>query len=78
MPHHIPPLSGQSSTSSIEPIFVSVVDAARILALSRWQVYALCDEGRIESHYEGRRRLVRVDSLRAYADSLPKVRSEDA
>lgn len=57
----------------IGPIFVSVKQAARALNISPWSCYQLLDSGKIVSQYQGRRRLVRVDSLRAYADSLPTV-----
>lgn len=60
-------------TEQIQPIFVSVKEAARILALTTWSVYQLLDQQKIASQYHGSRRLVRVDSLRAYADSLPIV-----
>jgi excisionase family DNA binding protein len=59
--------------TEIQPIFVSVKEAARILGLTTWSVYQLCDQQKIVSQYHGRRRLVRVDSLHEYADSLPDV-----
>lgn len=55
----------------IDPIFVTVKTAASALALSEWQVYQLLDAQKIESRYQGRRRLVVVDSLREYARRLP-------
>lgn len=54
-----------------EPIFVSVNEAARILSLTPWSVYKLCDEQVLVSQYHGRRRLVRYESVKAYADGLP-------
>lgn len=60
----------------LEPIFVSVADAAALLGVSKWVVYQKLDAGLIESRYEGRLRLVKVDSLKAYAESLPTVRPE--
>ena len=59
--------------TEIQPIFVSVKEAARILGLTTWSVYQLLDAQKIASQYHGRRRLVRVESLREYADSLPDV-----
>lgn len=59
------------SKSGIEPIFISVAEAADALAVSRWQMYQLLNEQRIESRYQGRKRLVLVDSLRTYANNLP-------
>lgn len=55
----------------IDPIFVSVKDAAAALGLSTWQTYQLLDAQKIESRYQGRRRLVVVESLREYARNLP-------
>ena len=55
----------------IDPIFVTVKTAAGALGLSEWQVYQLLDAQKIESRYQGRRRLVVVDSLRHYARNLP-------
>lgn len=67
--------------SQIHPdqkIFVSVKEAAAMLSLTTWSVYKLLDEQAIKSQYHGRRRLVRVDSLREYADSLPTTSSDVA
>lgn len=55
----------------IDPIFVSVKEAADALGLTPWSVYQLLDKQAIESQYHGRRRLVKVTSLREYADNLP-------
>lgn len=63
----------------IDPIFVSVKDAAQALGLSTWQTYVLLDKQEIESRYFGRKRLVVVESLRKFAANLPTERSvEDA
>lgn len=63
-----------SAASQIEPIFVTVKEAARILALSPFTVSKKLDAGLIDSRYEGTRRLVRLASLAEYADSLPTER----
>jgi len=60
--------------SDITPIFVSVKEAAQMLGITQWSVYKLCDEQAIRSQYHGKRRLVRLDSLREYADGLPEWR----
>lgn len=57
----------------LSPIFVSVKQAAKALNISPWSMYQLLNEGKVVAQYKGTRRLVRVDSLRAYADSLPTV-----
>lgn len=55
----------------LDPIFVSVKQAAQMLGLSTWVMYELLNANKIDSRYQGRRRLVLVNSLRAYADDLP-------
>lgn len=56
-----------------DPIFVSVKEAARMLGLSTWSMYQKLDQQVIESRYDGRKRLVVVESLRKYAAALPEV-----
>lgn len=62
----------------IEPIHVSVRDAARILGISPHHCTRLLDaEGSpIDSRYLGKRRLVVLASLREYAANLPSTRPE--
>lgn len=67
-----------TEAEGIEPIFVSVKQAAQALAISPWSCYQLLDEQKIESRYEGRRRLVLVASLREYAANMPTIRPESA
>lgn len=62
------------NTTEIAPIFVSVKQAAVMLCLSRWSVDKLCQAGTIESRWHSNRRLVSVESIRAYAASLPTER----
>lgn len=57
----------------LDPIYVSVKEAARILGVSTWLMYQRLDQQVIESRYEGRKRLVVVESLRKYAAGLPEV-----
>jgi hypothetical protein len=66
------------SDTSLDPILVSVKDAARVIGVSPWVVYQQLDAGAIESRYVGRRRLVVVESLRRYVDGLPTTAPEDA
>lgn len=60
----------------LDPIFVSVKEAARLLGLSTWSMYQKLDQQVIESRYDGRKRLVSVESLREYAASLPTAAPE--
>ncbi len=57
--------------TGIDPLFISVKQAAAALNITAWQTYRLLDDQLIDSRYIGRRRLVNVDSLRAYAGTLP-------
>jgi excisionase family DNA binding protein len=59
---------------ALQPIFVSVKEAARLLTLTPWSVYKLLDAGEIEARYHGKRRLVVLTSLREYAAHLPSER----
>lgn len=67
-----------AEVSTVEPIFVSVKDAAKVLGISLWAMYQLLDdEARpIDSRYKGSRRLVSVASLREYAANLPTDRPD--
>lgn len=60
----------------IDPIFISVKEAAEALSLSPWKVYRLLDSDAIASQYEGSKRLVLVESLREYAANLPTTKPE--
>jgi excisionase family DNA binding protein len=48
----------------VEPLALSINDAARALSLGRTSIYAMIADGRLEAFKLGRRTLVRVDSLR--------------
>ena len=62
--------------AKIDPISISVKDAAATLGVSPMTVYRLCDAQAIESVYLGRKRLVLVASLREYAANLPTTAPE--
>jgi excisionase family DNA binding protein len=48
----------------MEPLAVSINDAARVLGLGRTSIYAMIGDGRLEAFKLGRRTLVKVDSIR--------------
>jgi predicted DNA-binding transcriptional regulator AlpA len=62
------------SPATHEPIFVSVADTMKMLGLSRNQTYRLLNNGRLESRYFGRRRLVLMSSINEFAQALPAER----
>lgn len=62
--------------ANLDPIYVSVMEAARILGVSTWLMYKRLDEQAIESRYEGRKRLVLLTSLREYAAAMPTTASK--
>lgn len=64
------PASGNGHRLVSKPIFTSVKEAARLLNLSPWSVYKLCDSGVLASGKEGRRRQVSMASVREYADQV--------
>jgi len=51
----------------MESLLISIPDAARALGLGRSKLYELIAEGRLETVSIGRRRLVRVESVRVLA-----------
>ncbi len=71
---------GHPPTEGIEPIHVSVADAARILGISPHHCNRLinADDSPIASRYLGKRRLVVLASLREYAANLPIEREASA
>ena len=54
-----------------EPILLSIEKAAEALSIGRSKTYQLISEGRLLTVSIGRRRLVRVDSVRAVANGEP-------
>lgn len=65
--------TSETEDGTIDPIFVSVAQAAKALNISPWSCYQLLKDQRIRSAKHGTRRLVYVDSLREYADSLGRA-----
>jgi excisionase family DNA binding protein len=62
--------------AEIPPIFVSVPDAARLLAVSLSVAYDLIRAGELVSVKRGRSRLVSLQSVRDYADRLMAAAGE--
>jgi excisionase family DNA binding protein len=48
----------------MEPLAISIKDAARTLGLGRTSIYAMIADGRLEAFKIGRRTLVRMESIR--------------
>ena len=51
----------------MEPLLYSIPDAAKALSVGRSKLYELISDGALETVTIGRRRLIRVDSIRALA-----------
>lgn len=70
------PANTSNSQRSEDPKFLTVKEAAARLGggYSPWVINKLCRDGKIESRWHNRRRLVVVTSLDEYADSLPSER----
>lgn len=56
----------------MDPINLSIIDAARTLGVGRSKLYELINDGQLETVKLGTRTLVRVASIRAFSDSLVK------
>jgi excisionase family DNA binding protein len=48
----------------MEPLALSINDTARALSLGRTSIYAMIADGRLEAFRLGRRRLIRMESIR--------------
>jgi excisionase family DNA binding protein len=48
----------------MEPLALSINDAAKALSLGRTSIYAMISDGRLEAFKLGRRTLIRVESIR--------------
>ena len=55
----------------MDAVLLSIRDAAKALSLGRSTVYELIHEGRLVTITVGRRRLVRADSVLAFAAGSP-------
>ncbi|MEL1249087.1 helix-turn-helix domain-containing protein [Aurantiacibacter gilvus] len=54
----------------MEALLVSINEAAKALNLGRTSIYALINEGKLETRKMGRRRLVTTASIKRLADGL--------
>lgn len=57
----------QNNSESRDPFLVSISAASRLLSISRWHLYHLVSSGRFPSIKIGRRRLIKMDDIRAIA-----------
>jgi excisionase family DNA binding protein len=48
----------------MEPLALSINDTAKALGLGRTSIYAMIADGRLDAFRLGRRRLVRMESIR--------------
>jgi len=48
----------------MEPLALSVNDAAKALSLGRTSIYAMISDGRLEAFKLGRRTLIKMESVR--------------
>jgi excisionase family DNA binding protein len=55
----------------MEPLMLTVVEAAAACGLSRTKIYELATEGRLTIRKCGKRSLIATDDLRALMESLP-------
>lgn len=64
--------TANTNVSDVEPLAVTVKDAARLSGLSEWTIRDLLNKRHVQSRRHGRRVLVLHASLRAYIDNLPE------
>lgn len=56
--------------SPTPPLFVDPREAARLLSISRAEIYNILAAGRMRSVKHGKRRLIPMDELHRFAESL--------
>ena len=56
--------------SSVEPLFLTLNEGFKVISVGRTKGYQLIDEGKITMVKVGKKSLVSVASLRAFAESL--------
>ena len=61
---------GLNMISSVEPLFLPVNEGFKVISVGRTMGYRLIDEGKIQMVKVGKKSLVSVASLRAFAISL--------
>ena len=67
-------MQSKSSGAGIEPAFMSPSAAGDFLSLSQASIYRLLGLGKLKAVKAGGKTLVTVESLKAYARSLPTAK----
>jgi excisionase family DNA binding protein len=60
------------------PLLCSIVEAGRLLGIGRSATYLLLSSNQLKSVKLGKRRLVKRDSIDAFAASLPTIQLKQA
>ena len=69
--HMSKPTSPQTdAVAAVEPVFLTVQQAALKLSLSTFSIYKMLDDGRLDGVYQGARRYVVAESVPKYVASL--------
>jgi excisionase family DNA binding protein len=58
----------------VEPLALSINDAAKALSLGRTSIYAMIGDGRLEAFKLGRRTLIRMESIRRVVSGTAELR----
>lgn len=56
--------------SALEPLLISIAEAAEALGLGKTSIYALIEARKLERLKIGRRTLIKLASIRQFMDSL--------
>lgn len=65
-----PSQTAEAKSAGVSPILVSVEEGANALGISRTEIFRLIGEDRIKSVKIGKRRLIAVSEMRAFASRL--------
>jgi excisionase family DNA binding protein len=61
-----------------KPLLCSVVEAGRLLSISRSRIYELMNEGALDSRKLGKRRLITTASIEVFANSLTSIQPQQS
>jgi excisionase family DNA binding protein len=66
--------ASNSGDWNVEPLALSISDAAKVLSLGRTSIYAMIGDGRLDAFKLGRRTLIKMESIRRVVGGATELR----
>jgi excisionase family DNA binding protein len=67
---HESPKNNTELAANRQPVLLTIDEARNVLRISRWSMYQLLNQQRLQTVRIGRRRLIPADNLRTLLDEL--------